>query len=109
MADKLRKAACNGTRLTLDPAQVQLLMSPRIYKSIAFLELEELTAPCRQDTKPAVVNAPLASSLVPSGSGIVPTATHGRSVGSTVEQRAADALVSQAARLLRRPKMQKTL
>lgn len=108
MASKLRKAARNGTRVTFDPAQVQLLMSPHIYKAIARLELEELTAPCRPESKPAQTFPPTGSSSVPSGSGIAQTGTHGRSVGLTVEQHAADVLASQAAQKILRQKAQKT-
>jgi hypothetical protein len=106
MADKLRKAARNGTRLTLDVAQVQLLMSPRIYQAIALLEMEELTAPCRQENEPKEPRS--ATNLEPTGSGIARTAALGQSVGWKVEQRAADALVSRAARQLSRPKKLRT-
>lgn len=89
LASKLRKAARNGTRVTFDPAQVQLLMSPQIYKAIARLELEELTAPCRQDNQPLGPQeraALPAMSSAPTGFGIAQIETTGPSAGTKTEQ-----------------------
>ncbi|MBC9033017.1 hypothetical protein IAG41_11480 [Sphingomonas sp. JC676] len=108
LAERLRKAARNGTRLHLEPAHVKALLSPGIYGVISTLEAEELNALCDQDNQLDETSKLRARPDISSGrtgSGIVPTATTGRSVGSMVEQRAAEALASEEAlRICRRKK-----
>ena len=84
LGDKLRRAARNGTRLHLDAAHVQILMSARVYSALAILEAEELNALCNQDNQKLETPrrpARSAMSSAPSGCGIERIETTGPSVG----------------------------
>ena len=110
---KLRRAAANGTRLHLDPAHVQILMSARIYPALAILEAEELNALCHQDNQPLGQprrRAKSAMSLAPSGCGNDLIETTGQSAGTKTDQTemdvglAASRLASAAASMVSRHK-----
>ena len=114
---KLRRAAANGTRLHLDPAHVQILMSARIYPTLAILEAEELNALCHQDNQPPGPKrrpARTAMSSAPSGCGIEMIGTIGPFVGMKTEQAemdvglAASRLASAAVMQINRLKRHKT-
>lgn len=82
LADRVRRAARNGTRLHLDVQHVRVLMSDPIYSAIATAERKELNALCQQDNEPT--NAPVRADTksAPSGFGIAPIATTGISAGT---------------------------
>lgn len=85
-------------------------MEPQFYGILAALESKELNALCQQDNalpqpSPSPSNA---TSLVRTGSGIAAIEEPDPSVGSKVEQRAADALLSQEVQLLTRRAKHKT-
>jgi hypothetical protein len=115
---KLRKAAAKGTRLHLDAAHVQILMSARIYPALAILEAEELNALCHQDNQPLGQQrrrAKTAMSSAPSGCGIERVETTGPSAGTKTGLTemdvglAASRLASVAALMVSRHKRPSTL
>jgi hypothetical protein len=93
LADKLRKAARNGSRLHLEQPHVRALLSPRIYEVIASLEAEELNALCLQDNEPAERKTPPKLRVISSetsGSGIGGTAMTGAFAGTTPGETASE-------------------
>lgn len=93
LADKLRKAARNGSRLHLDQPHVRALLSPRIYEVITSLEAEELNALCLQDNEPAARRTPPKLHVISSetsGSGIGGTAMTGVFAGTTQGETASE-------------------
>lgn len=99
LADRLRRAARNGTRLHLDVQHVRVLMSDPIYSAIATAERKELNALCRQDNEPPTRADGPATSSAPFGSGIAPTVMTGTSAGMKVGTPAAEAVAHAASRL----------
>ncbi len=111
IADRLRRARKNNKRVHFDQVHVRALMAPQFYRLLAELESKELNALCQQDNAlppPPSPSPSNATSLVRTGSGIAAIEEPGPSVGSKVEQRAADALLSQEVQLLTRRAKHKT-
>ncbi|MHA6719684.1 hypothetical protein ACX40Y_09540 [Sphingomonas sp. RS6] len=115
LADRLRRAARNGTRLHLDVQHIRVLMSEPIYSAISMAELKELNAQCQQDDAPPTAAATPVINSAPSGCGIAQTATIGTSAGIKAEmQQAADVghaasrLASEAALQISRRKKRAT-
>ena len=99
LADRLRRAARNGTRLRLDMQHIRVLMSDPIYSAITTAERKEFNALCQQDNEPPVTAVKPATSSAHFGSGIAPTATIGTSAGIKAETRSDEGVGHAASRL----------
>lgn len=89
--DKIERAARNGERLHLDPAQVRALVKSPIYAKLCEMTAEEFASQWHDDPAPAAqeTTTPPASSSAHSGSGIAPIATTGTSAGMSTGPMAA--------------------
>lgn len=90
LANKLRRAIHNGTKLHLESGEVAMLLHDQIYNAISRLEAEELRNACARDADNDNTN------WAASGCGSAPTQEPGASAGLNASELEA---VSRGARL----------